>query len=87
MFLCMTRPASIMKMLVCALIVLLLCSASVHSLTCYTCVDGDCKTPNECPASSNFCKTVSTATVFSRTCEEFCVPGVNIHCCTSDLCD
>ncbi|XP_051520823.1 lymphocyte antigen 6D-like [Myxocyprinus asiaticus] len=81
------RSAFIMKMLVCALIMVLLCSASVHSLTCYNCVDGNCKTPTECPASSNYCKTVSTPDVFARTCEEFCVPGVNVYCCNTDLCD
>uniref|UniRef100_A0A3B1J650 Si:ch211-207n23.2 n=1 Tax=Astyanax mexicanus TaxID=7994 RepID=A0A3B1J650_ASTMX len=65
-----------MKLLVCALVLVLVCS---HSLKCFTCVNGNCKTATECPESSNFCKT-------SRTCEEFCVPGVNIYCCQEDLC-
>ncbi|XP_062873402.1 lymphocyte antigen 6D [Trichomycterus rosablanca] len=79
-------PANIMKLLLCTFVVVLLCTASVHSLQCYTCVDGNCKTPTDCPSSSNFCKTVSTPNELSRTCEEFCVPGVNVHCCQGDLC-
>ncbi|XP_031430021.1 lymphocyte antigen 6D-like [Clupea harengus] len=75
-----------MKLLLCTLILGLLCCTTVHTLRCYTCVDDNCKTESDCPADSNFCKTVSTAQEFSRTCEEFCVPGINTYCCMSDLC-
>ncbi|KAB5550636.1 hypothetical protein PHYPO_G00056080 [Pangasianodon hypophthalmus] len=75
-----------MKLLLCTFILVLLCSASVHSLKCFTCENGNCKTPTECPAHSNFCKTVSSPDEFSRTCEEFCVPGVNTFCCQEDFC-
>ncbi|KAK1786357.1 hypothetical protein P4O66_018059, partial [Electrophorus voltai] len=51
-----------------------------------TSVAGDWKTPTECPASNNFCRTISTSTTFSRTCEEPCVSEVNVHCCHTDLC-
>ncbi|KAG9264890.1 lymphocyte antigen 6D isoform X3 [Astyanax mexicanus] len=75
-----------MKLLVCALVLVLVCSETVHSLKCFTCVNGNCKTATECPESSNFCKTVVGYDSLSRTCEEFCVPGVNIYCCQEDLC-
>ncbi|XP_060754184.1 lymphocyte antigen 6D [Neoarius graeffei] len=75
-----------MKLLLCTFFLVLLCSASVYSLQCYTCQTEDCKTPTECPASSHFCKTVSSPNGFSRTCEEFCVPDVNTYCCEEDLC-
>ncbi|KAM9469544.1 lymphocyte antigen 6D [Clarias gariepinus] len=75
-----------MKLLVCAVILVLLCTTSVHSLQCYTCENGDCKTPTDCPTSSNFCQTVVTSDELLRTCEEFCVPGVNTYCCSEDLC-
>ncbi|KAG7321613.1 hypothetical protein KOW79_014471 [Hemibagrus wyckioides] len=75
-----------MKLLVCMFLLVLLCSTPVHSLQCYTCENGDCKTPTVCPEHTNFCKTVSTPDVFTRTCEEFCVPGVDTFCCQEDLC-
>ncbi|XP_063061235.1 lymphocyte antigen 6D [Engraulis encrasicolus] len=76
-----------MKALLCTLILGLVFSTTVHSLRCYTCVDGDCKTETQCPAESNFCKTVSTPDELKRTCEEICIPGVNTYCCMSDLCE
>ncbi|KAF5899607.1 lymphocyte antigen 6D-like, partial [Clarias magur] len=54
------KSAGIMKLLVYAFVLVLLCTTSVHSLQCYTCENGDCKTPIDCPTSSNFCKTVVT---------------------------
>ncbi|XP_036411760.1 lymphocyte antigen 6D [Colossoma macropomum] len=76
-----------MKLLLCSLVLVLLCSTTVHSLRCYTCLGTDCKTPTECPESSNFCRTSSAPGAYSRTCEEFCVPDVNVFCCQQDLCD
>ncbi|XP_069045882.1 lymphocyte antigen 6D [Lepisosteus oculatus] len=76
-----------MRMLLCAALLLLLCSSQVQSLKCYTCEnDPKCKTETECPPSSQFCRTEATATAFSRSCEEICVPSVTVTCCTEDLC-
>ncbi|KAG7470562.1 hypothetical protein MATL_G00115180 [Megalops atlanticus] len=76
-----------MKVLLLCLLLVLLCAPQVHSLRCYTC-DGDptCKTPTECPASSMYCRTEVTGTVFSRTCEEKCVEKFGVTCCMDDLC-
>ncbi|KAF4116106.1 hypothetical protein G5714_003595 [Onychostoma macrolepis] len=75
-----------MKALVCALVLMLVCSTTVHSLQCFTCVGDDCKVRTECPPSANFCRTEATAHSLSRTCEESCTPAENIHCCNHDLC-
>ncbi|XP_062408625.1 lymphocyte antigen 6D [Sardina pilchardus] len=75
-----------MKILLCTLVLGLLCIATVDALRCYTCVNENCKTVTECPAESNFCKTISTPDELTRTCEEMCTPGVNTHCCMTDLC-
>ncbi|KAI4902344.1 hypothetical protein NFI96_014076 [Prochilodus magdalenae] len=76
----------LLSTLVLALVLVLMWSTTVHSLKCYTCVDGNCKVPTECPESSNFCKISVSYDSLSRTCEEFCVPGVNVYCCQEDLC-
>ncbi|XP_037328104.2 lymphocyte antigen 6D [Pungitius pungitius] len=68
---------------------LLLCSAQVLTLRCFTCRDGSdgiCKEATDCPTSSHFCKTFENDTQFSRTCEDFCVEGQHTTCCKSDLC-
>ncbi|KAG1967960.1 hypothetical protein F2P79_003099 [Pimephales promelas] len=75
-----------MKALVCALALLLVCSTTVHSLQCFTCVEDDCKVATQCPPSANFCRTEATASHLSRTCEDTCTPGENVHCCDHDLC-
>ncbi|XP_066518614.1 lymphocyte antigen 6D [Hoplias malabaricus] len=75
-----------MKLLLCCCLLLLLYSTTVHSLKCYTCVNGDCKTPTECPESSKFCKTTVFYDSFSQTCEEDCTAGENVYCCQYDLC-
>ncbi|KAI5626101.1 SAM domain-containing protein SAMSN-1 isoform X3 [Silurus asotus] len=49
-----------MKLLLCTFFLVLLGSTSVLSLQCYTCSNGDCKVPTECPSPSNFCKTVAS---------------------------
>ncbi|XP_031716402.1 lymphocyte antigen 6D [Anarrhichthys ocellatus] len=77
-----------MKVLLLTLM-LLLCSAQVLTLRCYTCGDENddiCKEVTDCPESSYFCKTFESDTQFSRTCEEFCVEDHLTTCCTSDLC-
>ncbi|KAI7803483.1 lymphocyte antigen 6D [Triplophysa rosa] len=75
-----------MKVLACALVVMLVCSVTVHSLRCFTCQGDNCKVETECPASANYCKTAASVDFLSRTCEEFCTPEVNVHCCSEDLC-
>ncbi|TRY98975.1 hypothetical protein DNTS_001241 [Danionella cerebrum] len=79
-----------MKNLFCVLVLMVICSATVNSLQCFTCVDGFCKIKTECPPSANFCRTEANLTYVSRTCEEFCTPGetlnTEISCCTQDFC-
>ncbi|KAF3847935.1 hypothetical protein F7725_020963 [Dissostichus mawsoni] len=53
-----------MKVLLLTL-VLLLCSAQVLSLTCFTCEgDVNCKAETVCPASSQYCKTMEREAIF-----------------------
>ncbi|KAL4647230.1 lymphocyte antigen 6D [Arapaima gigas] len=76
-----------MKILLCGLLLVLLCTAQVQALQCFTC-EGDpaCKKVTTCPESSQYCRTEVSATVFSRTCEENCVASFSVSCCTTDLC-
>ncbi|XP_018604079.2 lymphocyte antigen 6D [Scleropages formosus] len=76
-----------MKVLLCSLLLVLLCTTQVQALRCYTCEgDSTCKTETECPPSSQYCKTEVSANTFSRTCEEFCINSFSVSCCTEDLC-
>ncbi|KAK9520590.1 hypothetical protein VZT92_020464 [Zoarces viviparus] len=71
------------------LLLLLLCSAQVLTLRCYTCSDENddiCKEATDCPESSFFCKTVESDTQLSRTCEQYCVEDYSTTCCSDDLC-
>ncbi|KAJ7990632.1 hypothetical protein DPEC_G00302410 [Dallia pectoralis] len=80
-----------MKTLILTTVLLLLvCSSQVHSLSCFTCDPNNpenCKVVTQCPPSSQYCRTVVTATTVARSCEEMCDPGVNIYCCQGDLCE
>ncbi|XP_003803323.1 lymphocyte antigen 6D [Otolemur garnettii] len=74
-----------------------------RALRCHVCVSStDCKHPQECSPSSNFCKTITTVESLSgnlvkKECTEKCVPiqtqqgqlssSTAIQCCQGDLCN
>merc|ERR1739838_701988 len=85
-----TTPLDNMKvLLLTVLLALLLCSTPVNMLKCYICEDADddiCKTTTTCPDNTNFCRTDWSNDQLSRTCEEFCIPSIDVECCDEDLC-
>ncbi|XP_047450240.1 lymphocyte antigen 6D [Mugil cephalus] len=78
-----------MKVLLITLLLVLLCSAQVLTLTCYTCEnehDATCKIETDCPTNAAYCKTFQRGNQLSRTCEEFCAEDYYTTCCQGDLC-
>ncbi|RVE64552.1 hypothetical protein OJAV_G00126960 [Oryzias javanicus] len=78
-----------MKVMLISMVLLLLCSAQVLTLKCYTC-DGEndkiCKTETVCPPLKDYCRTYQKGDVFSRSCESLCAEDYFTTCCTTDLC-
>ncbi|XP_053415309.1 lymphocyte antigen 6D [Nycticebus coucang] len=74
-----------------------------RALLCHVCVSStDCKHPQLCPSSSNFCRTMTTVESLSgnlvkKDCAETCMPvqtqqgqlsgGTATQCCRDDLCN